>query len=150
MKRKRVRRRNRSHEVASLPLRPRARRIFISHSWRLSSYSYQEISNKLTLEGAAIYNHSIPKYKARLIQPTESIRTLFRKQLLWCSKVFVLAHPELSPAGYVAMELEVAAELGKEIIAIQSNRHASIPQFIRRYANCVISDRQSDLLLSLK
>jgi len=149
-KRKQAKRRKRPRAAGSLPPSQRARRIFISHSWRLSSRSYQEITRKLSQAGAAIYNHSIPKHKARPIHPKESMRMLFRKQLLWCSKVFVVTHPKLLPSGYVAMELEVAAELGKEVIAIQPHHCPGIPPFIQRYADRIISDRQAELMLSIR
>lgn len=132
----------------SNPSRRRAKRIFISHSWRLSSHSYREIAAKFK-RAANIYNHSIPQHKARPIASTESIRTLFHNQLLWCSKVFVVAHQDLSPTGYVAMELDVAAELGKEIIAIQPAQCTIVPRFIQQCAHRIISDEEGALLRSI-
>lgn len=127
----------------------RARRIFISHSWSLSSRDYRELAIKL--RGAhLVYDHSIPKRKKRAVRSNEELRCVFRNQLLWCSKVFVLADKDLPANGHVVMELDVAAELGKEIIAIQPNDKWEVPEFIRRRAHRVITNDTTSLLNCLR
>jgi hypothetical protein len=126
----------------------RARRIFISHSWRLSSRDYKELASKLR-SVHLVYDHSIPKRKKRIVRSEEELRDIFRKQLLWCSKVFVLADKDLPANGHVAMELDVAAELGKEIIAIQPNDQWAVPDFIRQRAHHIIANNTKSLLSCL-
>lgn len=127
----------------------RARRIFISHSWRLSSRDYQDLANKLK-SVHLVYDHSIPKRKKRPIHNEEELRDVFRNQLLWCSKVFVLADKSLPSNGHVVMELDVAAELGKEIIAIQPNSQWAVPDFIRQRAHRIIANNTTSLLNCLR
>lgn len=143
-----------SNRMGSLPaksnrFKQRARRIFISHSWKLGSYDYQRLVSKLRNEGL-VYNHSIPKRKARPYLSVEELRNTFRKQLLWCSKVFVLAHKDLAPDGFVAMELEVANELNKEIIAIRPVAHQPVPSFIQRHATKIIDNNMTALVRAIQ
>lgn len=127
----------------------RARRIFISHSWRLSTRDYQNLATKLK-SVHLVYDHSIPRRKKRPIHSEEELRDIFRNQLLWCSKVFVLADKNLPSNGHVVMELDVAAELGKEIIAIQPNSQWAVPDFIRQRAHRVIANNTTALLNCLR
>lgn len=60
--------------------------------------------------------------------------------MIWCSKVFVLADKELPLDSYVLAEMDIAAELGKEIIAIQPDPFYPVPHFIRRRAHCIIAN----------
>lgn len=137
------------HTASANRWKSRARRIFISHSWSLSSRDYKELAIKL--RGAhLVYDHSIPKKKKRAVRSDEELRCVFRNQLLWCSKVFVLADKDLPANGHVVMELDVAAELGKEIIAIQPNDKWEVPDFIRRRAHRVINNNTTSLLNCLR
>jgi len=97
-----------------------------------------------------VYDHSIPKRKKRAVHSTEELLYTFRNQLLWCSKVFVLADKNLPADGHVAMELELAAELGKEIIAIQPNDQWAVPDFIRQRAHRIIANDITSLLKCLR
>lgn len=132
---------NQSSRLANKPKRNnlRARRIFISHSWHLSSHDYKLLLKNLR-NIRKIYNHSIPRKNARHFRDAEDLHDIFRRQILWCSKVFVLADKELPLDSYVLTEMEIAAELGKEIIAIQPNPLHSVPPFIRRRAHHIISN----------
>jgi hypothetical protein len=117
----------------------RARRIFISHSWQLSSRDYYAFVKNLRAI-RFIYNHSIPRKKARHVRDDEDLHNVFRKQMLWCSKIFVLADRDLPFDSYVLAEMDIASELGKEIIAIQPNIYHPIPHFIRRRAHHIIAN----------
>ena len=137
------------HKVDSKPWKPRARRIFISHSWSLSSQDYKKLAVELR-SAHLVYDHSIPKRKKRAVHSEEELRYIFRNQLLWCSKVFVLADKDLPADGHVAMELDVAVELGKEIIAIQPNGQWAVPDFVRQRAHRIIANNTTALLNCLR
>jgi hypothetical protein len=141
--------RNAQPKSSSKQCKARARRIFISHSWRLSTRDYQDLAAKLK-SVHLVYDHSIPRRKKRPVHSEEELRDIFRNQLLWCSKVFVLADKNLPSNGHVVMELDVAAELGKEIIAIQPNSQWAVPNFIRQRAHRIIANNTNSLLNCLR
>jgi len=122
----------------------RAKRIFISHSWELSSSDYHSfLKNLRTIR--SIYNHSIPRKKARHVRGVEELYDVFRRQILWCSKVFILADKSLPLDSYVLAEMDIASELGKEIIAIQPDICHPVPHFIRRRAHHIIANNVHEI-----
>lgn len=105
--------RNGSEEVEELPYR----RIYICHSL-YDTKSYKKVVRKLKLsDDFKVMNHSIPKHKQRENDGDDELRDIFRGQMKNCTHVFVLATSDLPQKSYVKMELEVAKELGKKIIA---------------------------------
>lgn len=107
------------------------RRIYICHSFR-DSKSYQRIVKKLKLaENCKVWNHSIPQHKQKVIKDDDELREAFKSQIRGCSHIFVLATKGLPQKSYVKMEIEVAQELGKRIIAIKPRGSTYVLKFIR-------------------
>lgn len=107
------------------------RRIYICHSFR-DSKSYQRIVKKLKLaENYKVWNHTIPRHKQKDVKDDDELREAFKSQIKGCSHVFVLATSGLPPESYVKMEIEVAKELGKRIIAIKPRGSNYVPKFIK-------------------
>lgn len=121
------------------------RRIFVSHSWRKSGKEYQLFVNKLKRENIGFYDHSIPEEKAFSEERKQELKKIFRKQMTYCSKVFVLAKNGISQNSYVGMELEIANELGKEIVAVKPHGQIGMPAFIKRKAHREISNNSTSI-----
>jgi hypothetical protein len=62
-----------------------------------------------------------------------------------CSHVFVLASSDIPRKSYVKMELEVAHELEKEIIAVLGRDQYKIPPFINKLANKKVTNDTRNL-----
>jgi hypothetical protein len=114
-------------------------RLFISHSWQYSTKEYKNFISKLKYE-EDFYNHSIPEDKAFSQWEPDKLRAIFRRQMSGCQKIFVLAHRNVKKESYVGIELEITAELGKEIIAVKPYGQYGVPSFIRKHSNQVISN----------
>ncbi|MDI9876596.1 TIR domain-containing protein [Flectobacillus rivi] len=126
------------------------RRIYICHSFDDSSL-YEKLARKLKFtEEYKIFNHSIPKNKRRNTQSDEELRVIFRQQMSGCTHVFVLASPDIPKKSYVKMELEVAQELGKEIVAVTGRNQFKIPPFIRKMSNVLVTNDTRNLKKQLK
>lgn len=68
-----------------------------------------------------------------------------------CTHVFVLATSDLPQKSYVKMELEVAKELRKKIIAIRPDRDSYyVPPFIQKFNPEYISNNIRTIQKSLK
>lgn len=126
------------------------RRIFISHSWRKSSEEYQKFVKKLYSEEIDFFNHSIPKEKAFDTTRKKELEGIFRKKMVYCSKVYVLAKRGIKKDSYVGVEIKIAKELGKEIIAVKPHGQVGMPQFIKRNANRIISNNIQSITRTLK
>lgn len=108
------------------------RRIYICHSF-CDTKSYKKVVRKLKLsEEYKVWNHSIPQHKQRKVKDDDELREVFKSQMRGCSHVFVLATSGLPRKSYVRMEIEVAQELGKRIIAIRSKGSYYVPPFIKK------------------
>lgn len=107
------------------------RRIYICHSFR-DSKSYKRIVKKLKLaENYHVWNHSIPRHKQKVVETEDELREAFKSQMRGCSHIFVLATSDLPRKSYVKMEIEVAQELGKRIIAIRPKGSTYVPKFTK-------------------
>ncbi|NHF59987.1 hypothetical protein FK220_011585 [Flavobacteriaceae bacterium TP-CH-4] len=126
------------------------RRVFISHSWKKGSLDYEKLIKKIKKEKILIYNHSIPTDKAFDERKKKELEKIFRKQMIYCSKVFVLANKGLRSDSYVQTEIRIAKELGKEIIAVKPVGQKGIPYFIRNKADKIIANKINSIKKVLK
>lgn len=117
------------------------RRIFISHSWNKASDDYKLFVGKLKKENIDFYNHSIPIEKAFNENRIKELENIFRKQMVYCSKIFVLASRGLKNNTFVMTEIRIAKELRKEIIAVKPIGQKGIPYFIRKNSDKIISNK---------
>ena len=116
------------------------RRIFISHSWKKGSDDYNSLINKLSDSNISFYNHSIPLDRAFDENNKKELEKIFRKQMVYCSKIFVLATRGIKKNTFVMTEIKIAKSLKKEIIAVKPHSQKGIPDFIRRNSNKVINN----------
>jgi hypothetical protein len=126
------------------------RRIFISHSWKKGSDDYNSLINKLSNAKISYYNHSIPLNKAFNESNIKELEKIFRKQIVYCSKVFVLATRGIKDNTFVMTEIKIAKSLKKEIIAVKPYGQKGIPDFIRRNSSKVISNNINSIKEVLK
>ena len=126
------------------------RRIFISHSWQKSSTEYHKFITKLKFGEVGHYNHSIPEENAFDATKRKELEEIFRGQIVNCSKIFVLATKGINSKSYVGLELQIAKELRKEIIAVKPHGQEDIPAFIKKYADFTISNNIKSIKKILK
>lgn len=138
------------YDLSSIEERLPQRRVFISHSWKKGSKDYLAIKRKLKEHSIKVYDHSIPRFKAFNENKRSKLERIFRNQMLYCSKVFVLGSSGLERNSFVMTEIKIAKELNKEIIAIKPYGQNSIPQFIRRNSTKVISNNINSIKEILK
>ena len=126
------------------------RRIFISHSWKKGSDDYVSLVKKLNRADIQYYNHSIPLNKAFNENRKKELEKIFRKQMIYCSKVFVLATRGIKNNTFVMSEIKIAKTLKKEIIAVKPHGQKGIPNFIRKNSNKIISNNMNSIKDALK
>lgn len=115
------------------------RRIFISHSWKKSSRDYYFLKDKFKALNIKFYDHSIPLEKAFTEKRRRNLEKIFRKQMIYCSKIFVLAHDSISENSYVGTEIKIAKNLKKEIVTIKPRNVKKVPPFLKKNSDKIIS-----------
>lgn len=94
-------------------------RIFISHSWAYSAH-YDKIEEFLTQEGVSYYNHSVPKDDPIHTNGTDKqLRAAIDAKIRGCSCVIILAGVYTSYSKWINIEIELAQQYNKPIIAVQ-------------------------------
>ena len=59
--------------------------------------------------------------------------------MVYCSKIFVLAHPNIKSNSFIGMEVKIAKNLKKEIITIKPRNVKKVSPFLKNNSNKIIS-----------
>lgn len=124
------------------------RRIFISHSWDYDK-DYKTLIRNFNNYGFEYYNHSIPEGKALDEHTTRKIENGIRNKIRGCSKVLVLAG-DYANNFWIKKEVKIAAEMGKEIIAIRPWNTTSIPSYIKNEADIIVGFNTKTIIETIK
>lgn len=94
--------------------------LFISHSWTYGD-AYEKLVNLLNgVSGFTYRNYSVPKNDPIHNAPCDyQLRAAIRNQMQHASCILVLAGVYSTYSKWIKIELELAAEMGKKIIAIE-------------------------------
>lgn len=94
-------------------------RIFISHSWAYST-QYDKVEEFLKRENVDYYNHSVPKEDPIHTNGTDKqLREKIDAKIRGCSCVIILAGVYASYRKWINIEIELAQNYNKPIIAVQ-------------------------------
>jgi beta-lactamase class D len=128
----------------------RMRRVFISHSWDQDK-DYRTLIRNFNNYGFEYYNHSIPEEKALDLdeETTRNIENGIRNKIKGCSKVLVLAG-NYANNFWIKKEVKIAAELGKEIIAIKPWNATSIPPYLKNQAHKIVGFNAKTIIEIIK
>lgn len=128
--------------------------IFISHSW-----SYSDAYDKLLslLDDASYFSYkdySVPKddplriYNATYYR--SELRNKIKKQMAYCSVVLILAGVYASYSDSINMEISVAQELGKPIIAIEPWGSEKTSTIVKNTATYIAKWNTSSIVSAIK
>lgn len=113
--------------------------LFISHSWNYPN-AYEGLDKKLKDAPYFYYkNYSVPMDKPLTIYNKENycteLRNKIRDKMKCCSVVLILAGVYASYSDSIQMEIEIAQELGKPIIAIEPWGSDKTSAIVKKVAN---------------
>lgn len=125
--------------------------LFISHSWTYSD-AYEKLVKILNGVSDFTYrNYSVPKDDPIHNAPYDyQLRAAIRNQLQHASCVLVLAGVYATYSKWIKIELELAAEMGKKIIAIEpwgSERTSSI---VKGYADEIVKWQGTSIVKAIR
>lgn len=125
-------------------------RLFISHSWKYSD-AYDKVSSMLTQGGISYYNHSVPKDDPIHTNGTDrQLYDAIEAKIKGCSCLIILAGVYSTYSKWINIEIELAKEYSKPIIAIEpwdSERTSSV---VKNNATRVVGWNSSSLCKAIK
>ena len=116
--------------------------LFISHSWNYSD-AYDKLISLLNDASYFSYkNFSVPKDDPLRIHNTVHYRSelmnKIKNQMKYCSAVLILAGVYATYSDSINMEISVAQELGKPIIAIEPWRSEKTSVIVKNAARSIV------------
>ncbi len=125
--------------------------LFISHSWTYSD-AYEKLVN--LLDGASNFsykNYSVPKddpiHNARY---DYQLKAAIRNQMQPTSCVLVLAGVYSTYSKWINIELDLASELGKKIIAIEPWGADRTSAIVKGYADEIVKWQTSSIVKAIR
>ena len=125
--------------------------LFISHSWTYSD-AYEKLVNLLNgVSGFAYRNYSVPKNDPIHNAPYDyQLRAAIRNQMQHASCVLVLAGVYSTYSKWIKIELELAAEMGKKIIAIEPWGAEHTSAIVKGYADEIVKWQGSSIVKAIR
>ncbi len=128
--------------------------LFISHSWKYPE-AYDGLVSLLNKDYWFSYkDYSVPRDEPltiynRLYYESE-LKNKIRNQMRSCHVVLILAGVYASYSDSINMEIEIANELGKPIIAIQPWGAEKTSQIVKSNADAIVGWNSSSIIDAIK
>ena len=125
--------------------------LFISHSWAYSD-AYDKLVGMLDKAPYFTYkNYSVPKNDPIHNAPYDyQLKAAIREQMKYASCVLILAGVYASYSKWIKIEIELAQELGKKIIAIQPWAAQRTSLVVKNAADEIVGWNSSSIVRSIK
>lgn len=125
--------------------------LFISHSWSYSYY-YERLTKMLNnVSGFTYRDYSVPKDDPiHNADNDKQLRAAIRNQMQHASCVLVLAGVYASYSKWINIELELAAEMGKKIIAIEPWAAERTSAIVKDYADEIVKWRSDSIVKAIR
>jgi hypothetical protein len=123
-------------------------RVFISHSWDKAQH-YNTLIKRFDYYNFEFYNHSIPEDRALDVATSLKIENGIRNKMRGCSKVLILAG-DYANNYWIKKEVQIAKEMGKEVIAIKPYGADSIPTYLKNDADRIVGFNAKSIIENIK
>ena len=125
--------------------------LFISHSWTYSD-EYAKLINILNgVSGFTYRNYSVPKDDPIHNAPYDfQLKAAIRNQMQHASCVIVLAGVYSTYSRWIKIELELAREMGKKIIAIEPWGAERTSWIVKVYADEIVKWQGSSIVKAIR
>lgn len=128
--------------------------LFISHSWKYSD-AYVKLVNLLNNAAYFSYkNYSVessnPLTIYNKIYYESELMNKLRVQMRTCHVVLILAGVYSSYSEYIQMEIQIAKELNKPIIAIEPWASEKTSLVVKNNAKCIVKWNTSSIIDAIR
>lgn len=125
--------------------------LFISHSWAYSD-AYDKLVNLLNSSSYFTYkNYSVPKNDPIHNAPYDyQLKSAIRNQMQYASCVLIMAGVYSTYSKWIDIEIQLAKEMGKKIIAIEpwGSQHTSLT--VKQAADKVVGWNTSSIVSAIR
>lgn len=125
--------------------------IFISHSW---SYSDQYQGLVRLLNNAAYFsykNYSVPKDDPiHNASNTYELKKAIRNQMQYASCIIILTGVYSTYSKWINIEIELAKEMGKRIIAVEPWGASRTSDIVKKSADEIVAWNSSSIVSAIK
>jgi len=125
--------------------------LFISHSWTYSD-AYEKLIGLLDgVSGFSYRNYSVPKNDPIHNAPYDyQLRAAIRNQMQHASCVLVLAGVYSTYSKWINIELELALEMGKKIIAVEPWGAERTSAIVKNHADEIVKWQSSSIIKAIR
>lgn len=128
--------------------------IFISHSWSYED-AYEQLEQLLVDEPYFNFkDYSVPKDDSLTIHKSSyyesELRNKLREQMIHCSVVLIFAGVYATYSDSIKMEIEIAKELEKPIIAINPWGSERTSMLVQNNADCIVGWNARSIVKAIK
>ncbi|ACH65186.1 nuclease [Aliivibrio fischeri MJ11] len=125
-------------------------RLFISHSWAYSD-AYEKVTKLIDEQGLSYYNHSVPMNDPIHSCGTDSqLRAAIDAKVKNTSCVLILAGVYSSYSKWIKIEIEIAQQYGKPIIAIEPWASEKTSKIVKDAAHKVVKWQGKSIVDAIK
>ena len=125
--------------------------LFISHSWTYSDAYNGLISLLNNADGFAYRNYSVPKDDPiHNANNDRQLRLAIRNQMQHARCVLVLAGVYASYSKWIQIELELAKEMGKKIIAVEYWGADKTSTVVKAYADKIVRWNTNSIVKAIR
>jgi len=115
--------------------------LFFSHSWKYDDEYRNLIAllDKQTDDNFSYSNYSVPKDDPIHNAPNDKLlKEAIRAQMVRCSNIIILAGVYSTYSKWINIEIELAKEMGKKIIAVQPYRAERTSEKVKASADHIV------------
>ena len=125
--------------------------LFISHSWSYSE-NYNSLLNRLDNDPNFVYkDYSVPKNDPiHNANNDAQLRAAIRSKMQHASCVLILAGVYATYSKWIKIEIELAQEMGKKIIAIQPWGAERTSIVVKHAADTIVGWNTASIVRSIK
>jgi len=125
--------------------------LFISHSWAYSD-AYEKLVNLLNAKPYFTYkNYSVPKNDPiHHANNDAQLKAAIRRQMQPASCVLILAGVYASYSKWINIEIELAQEMNKKIIAIQPWGAEKTSVVVKNAANAIVGWNTNSIVKAIR
>lgn len=125
-------------------------RLFISHSWAYSD-AYQKVTDLIDEQGLAYYNHSVPiNDPIHSCGTDKELRAAIDAKIKGTSCVLILAGVYSSYSKWIKIEIEIAQQYGKPIIAIEPWASEKTSQVVKNASQRTVKWQGKSIVSAIK
>ena len=131
-----------------------AKSLFISHSWRYNE-EYERLTDLLTNRGYFSFkDYSVPKDDPISIFGKTAYERKLREgivnQMKFCDVVILIAGKYVTYSDSIQMELQVASEMGKPILAIRPYGASQTTSLAEIYADRIVNWNSDSIVEAIR